>query len=208
MQQRENTERRLQRDRRRQPQCAVDRRCSGPRTNGVDAHAGSPARTAYRPSCDARTARSACCRTDCATTAPRRTAAPRMESARRRSPARCCRRARRAGLRPARRDKAARRSAASSSHAGDLQPRRCRRCRSVRQPAQRPDDGRRKSEAPAPDGWRADIAKPRPAAESPEATIHQPTAPCSAPRPKISHSRRFRSALKAPRQRNQRNGSR
>src|SRR5258705_13947009 len=44
--------------------------------------------------------------------------------------------------------------------------------------------------------------------ESPEATIHQPTAPCSAPRPKISHSRRFRSALKTPRQRNQRNGNR
>ena len=29
----------------------------------------------------------------------------------------------------------------------------------------------------------------------PEATIHQPTAPCSAPRPKISHSRRFSSVL-------------
>ena len=37
--------------------------------------------------------------------------------------------------------------------------------------------------------------------ESPEATIHQPTAPCSAPRPKISHSRRFRSAPRTPRHR-------
>ena len=42
----------------------------------------------------------------------------------------------------------------------------------------------------------------------PDATIHQPTAPCSAPRAKIIHSRRFSSALNAPRHRKYRNGSR
>ena len=44
--------------------------------------------------------------------------------------------------------------------------------------------------------------------DRPDATIHQPTAPCSAPRPKISHSRRFNSPLNTPRHRKYRNGSR
>ena len=42
----------------------------------------------------------------------------------------------------------------------------------------------------------------------PEATIHQPTPPCSAPSAKIIQSRRFSSAPSAPRHRKYRNGKR
>src|SRR5881392_2360425 len=51
----------------------------------------------HRRPCDARTVQSAYCQTDCATTASRRTAAPRMESTHRLYEARYCRRALRAG---------------------------------------------------------------------------------------------------------------
>src|SRR4051812_7014003 len=43
---------------------------------------------------------------------------------------------------------------------------------------------------------------------SPDATIHQPTAPCSAPKPKIDHSRQRSPGVIHPLIRNQRNGSR
>ena len=75
----------------------------------------------HRPASGDRTARSACSRRNCATAARRRTAAPPPAQARRRSAARCCRQSRRAGRRPARRD----RSAAAPAPAARRRSREC-----------------------------------------------------------------------------------
>ena len=188
IQQRQDSERRLQRDRADQPQRTIDGRGARRASASRRTRETPPAQTAHRPSCDARTAPSAHCRTGCATTASRTTAARRRNE-------------RAVDLRPGVVDEARAQArdqrAEIKLHEGqreqhcacDLQPRRCRERRPFAEPPQASRRWPRKSEAPAPDASPADIAKPRSARKGPR--------PPSTSRPRPAARRDRRSATAA-----------
>ena len=109
---------------------------------------------------------------------------------RRRSAARCCRCSRRAARRPARRDRFAR-APGQASRAPRTRMRGGARLRAGRslEPLRGPDH-RDIDHAGEHEMRRQPILRDFDRVSArPEATIHQPTAPCSAPRPKMNHSR-------------------